>query len=773
MGDSMPFLSHLTIRLLPALILFCGGLLPWAAYAQKDDTAQRVPLDTVRAILDLGAEAAETEARPVKVRGVVTFITTARNAFKIHDGDSGIGVSLPEGSPCPEIGDQVDVEGRTRAIDVQTFRYPHIAGSMISVTGKGELPQPLPVSVADLAAFKHYNQWVSVEGVVVMWTLKAPTLSLMITGPDTWAVVHVRGFDSERFPTDLHGARVRVTGVNMGISHSQADTLIAPGPVQFEVLSPGKADLFDLPHTPLAEVAACSIPTVERIKTRGVVTAIPGRQIVCLRDGDAAICAGLEHGWIRSSSAGHLYADGGSLPELSPGDEVEIVGTRWEPRPDSRENGFSLHLCHVRVIGSQPPPEPLETTLAEIAGGALTHHLVQVRARLVHQDQFPMNRQMWRATLLLEAGGTRLPATLQSRVKHPFQNLAINDEVLVTGLVDPATASAVRQLWLTSPGDVISYGLSPEVRQRSFWLWTAVAAAAAVLAAAWITTLHRSLKRQAQAEATVKELNQSLEQRVRERTEELHKAQAGLKRALEQERELGELKSRFVTMVSHEFRTPLGIIMSAIELMRHYDEKLPQEQKVELQNDIHSATKLMAGLMEQVLVLGRVEAGKLGYRPAMVDLDVLAVKLTDETLSATNRRCPVLWQPQTELPAARADEALLRHIFGNLISNAVKYSPEGSPVRFTARREGPDAVFEVRDQGIGIPEGDLPQLYDAFFRCSNVGDIPGTGLGLVIVKRCVDLHGGSISLESGTHGTTFTVRLPLFEQIQTSSAASA
>jgi signal transduction histidine kinase len=773
----MPSFSPAFIAIaLPMLLLLFGGTLPQKIHAQNAADPTRVPLTTVEAILNLGPEKADAEARPVKVRGVVTFITSSQTAFKIHDGKAGIGISLPDQTPCPKVGDLVEVEGHTKAISVLAFRYPHIEGTLVSVTGVGELPSPLPVSVSELASFKHYNQWVSVEGIVVMWTLKAPTLSLMISGPDTWAVVHVRGFTNDQFPTDLHGARIRVTGVNMGISHSPADTLMAPSPAQLEVLAPGKQDLFDLPLTPLLDVAQQSIPPAERVRIRGVVTATTGKQIVCLTDGTSAACVGLEPGWIRSSSAGHLYADGGSLPDLNPGDEVEVVGSRWLPNADSRENGFSLHLAHVRIVGSQAPPEPVPTTLATIAQGGFTHHLVQVRARLVYQDQFPLHRNLWRTTLMLESEGIRLPATFQSRTKTPFHSLNPNDELLVTGLVDPATASAVRQLWLVSPADVVSLGLSPLVRQRQIWTWAGIALAIAVIACAWIATLHRSLKRQAQAEATVKELNLSLEKRVHERTVELHKTQAELKRSLEYERELGELKSRFVTMVSHEFRTPLGIIMSAIELMRHYEDRLPEDQKLELQNDIHDATKLMAGLMEQVLVLGRVEAGKLGYRPVSIDLDVLAGKLTDECLSVTNHKCPILWQPQGDVfqAPARADETLLRHIFGNLITNAVKYSPAGSPVCFTAHRDDTDAVFEVRDTGIGIPKEDLPQLFEAFFRCSNVEDIPGTGLGLVIVKRCVDLHGGNLNLVSKVgQGTTFTIRLPLFAPVQTNSPALA
>jgi signal transduction histidine kinase len=229
------------------------------------------------------------------------------------------------------------------------------------------------------------------------------------------------------------------------------------------------------------------------------------------------------------------------------------------------------------------------------------------------------------------------------------------------------------------------------------------------------------------------------------------------------EREVSELKSRFVTTVSHEFRTPLGITMSAIELIRHYEDRLPPAEKQQLYQDIHTSTRNMAALMEQVLVLGRVDAGKLAYRPAPLDLDTLARKLTDESLSATHRKCPVAWTAENDLSGARADEALLRHIFSNLLSNAVKYSPEESPVAFTGRREGKTAVFTVQDRGIGIPEKDLPHLFEAFHRGGNVGDIPGTGLGLVIIKRCVDLHAGTVSVSTKAgEGSTFTVRLPMW-----------
>lgn len=249
---------------------------------------------------------------------------------------------------------------------------------------------------------------------------------------------------------------------------------------------------------------------------------------------------------------------------------------------------------------------------------------------------------------------------------------------------------------------------------------------------------------------------------VTDRTEQL-RTEETIRRALENERELNELRSRFTSIVSHEFRTPLGIIMSAVELLRNYFERLDTERRKELFEDIHGATRRMADLMEQVLVLGRADEGKLSFSPAPLDLEALCAKLTDESRSATVRRCPVEIGIWGDLAGASADEPLLRHIFSNLLSNAAKYSPEGSPVEFRVRRDGDIAEFVVRDRGIGIPADDQARIFEAFQRAGNVGEIPGSGLGLLITKRCVELHGGSIGFESAPgEGTAFTVRLPLF-----------
>jgi signal transduction histidine kinase len=260
-------------------------------------------------------------------------------------------------------------------------------------------------------------------------------------------------------------------------------------------------------------------------------------------------------------------------------------------------------------------------------------------------------------------------------------------------------------------------------------------------------------------EGDLRELNAGLEKRVADRTDELA-------RALARERELGEMKSSFVSLVSHEFRTPLGVIMSAAEVLQRYFERLSPEKRARHLDMIFRSTKNLAELIEEVLLLGRVEEGRMQFAPVPLDQEKLCRSLTDEMRSATSAACPIEFHSATSLDGAVSDESVLRHILCNLLSNAVKYSEPGTPVAFTAARRGGDVVFTIRDRGIGIPSGDQARIFTSFTRGGNVGQRPGTGLGLVVVQRCVQLHGGTVEIasEPGT-GTTVTVTLPVFPNL--------
>jgi PAS domain S-box-containing protein len=242
---------------------------------------------------------------------------------------------------------------------------------------------------------------------------------------------------------------------------------------------------------------------------------------------------------------------------------------------------------------------------------------------------------------------------------------------------------------------------------------------------------------------------------------ERKQAEEDIRNALEKEKELNELKSHFVTMTSHEFRTPLATILSSADLLQKYSHRLREEQKFTHLQQIQTTVKHMTQLLNDVLLIGKAEAGKLECNPAPLDL-VGFCQVLVEDLRLINDRHTIALVNQGESTNACIDEKLLRHILSNLLSNAIKYSPQGGPIHFEVICQLEEVIFHIQDEGIGISAADQAQLFDSFYRASNVGTISGTGLGLAIVKKSVDLQGGKIAMHSEVGvGTTFTVTLPL------------
>ena len=258
---------------------------------------------------------------------------------------------------------------------------------------------------------------------------------------------------------------------------------------------------------------------------------------------------------------------------------------------------------------------------------------------------------------------------------------------------------------------------------------------------------------------------------------ERKQAEEDIRRTLEQEKKLNELKSRFVTMASHEFKTPLASILSSSELLENYSHKWSEEKKLSHLHRIQSSVKHMTELLNDILLLGKVEAGRLELKPTIVNLPKFCRELIEEVEPTTDTH-QIIFQVQDDIEVnntsgqqagtvqnkytnAYMDKKILRHIVHNLLSNAVKYSPNSDKVFLELICQSQQAVLQVQDFGIGIPLEDQKQLFDSFHRANNVGSIPGTGLGLSIVKRAVDLHEGTISVNSKMNqGTTFTVILP-------------
>ncbi|HVZ42574.1 MAG TPA: PAS domain S-box protein [Ramlibacter sp.] len=242
---------------------------------------------------------------------------------------------------------------------------------------------------------------------------------------------------------------------------------------------------------------------------------------------------------------------------------------------------------------------------------------------------------------------------------------------------------------------------------------------------------------------------------------ERRQAEEDMRGALMRERELSELKSRFVAVASHEFRTPLAGILSSVELLDTYGARLPASERSEIVEQIRTAVTRMNGLVEQVLLTSKLESGHFTFEPRPLSVPQLLVQLAAEMDQALPQASRIAMRCDGLDESRLLDPRLLRHILMNLLSNALKYSAPDSAVECRVAAERDDGLlFSVSDRGIGIPAEDLPRLFETFHRGTNVGSIQGTGIGLHIVKECVDLHGGRIDVESESgRGTVFHVRL--------------
>ncbi|MBD2296781.1 response regulator [Anabaena sphaerica FACHB-251] len=237
-----------------------------------------------------------------------------------------------------------------------------------------------------------------------------------------------------------------------------------------------------------------------------------------------------------------------------------------------------------------------------------------------------------------------------------------------------------------------------------------------------------------------------------------------LEQALKKEQELNRLKSLFISTVSHEFRNPLAMIQTAVELIDIQGTKLTEAKRNTYLTRIYGAVQSMEKLMEDVLFMGKAEAGYLLYSPAPIKLDKFCQELIEEFSLIENSYHEIVFNSHSQNTDAVMDERLLHYLFRNLLSNAAKYSEPGSKIKFDLTCDLADgvAIFQVKDQGIGIPTADQNRIFDSFYRASNVQSIHGNGLGLVIVKKCIDAHNGKIEINSQLGlGTTFTVTLPL------------
>jgi signal transduction histidine kinase len=259
-----------------------------------------------------------------------------------------------------------------------------------------------------------------------------------------------------------------------------------------------------------------------------------------------------------------------------------------------------------------------------------------------------------------------------------------------------------------------------------------------------------------QTEEALRESNEALKMSVIERTNQLEKAQ-----------ELNQLKTEFVSMLSHDFRNPLNKILLSAGLLEESRDRLTKDQQVTYFRMIRSAIKDMDQLLTEVLLIGRADSGRLYCQFDAIDLLDFCQKLAESFSVKHEQQSEVILKIEGRLERGLWDTNLIKHILMNLLGNAVKYSLQATPVEFTITVEAEQVIFKIEDQGIGIPPRDQEYLFKPFYRGGNVDNIQGTGLGLAIVGRCVEAHQGQIYLESQEgKGTTITVILPILTDIE-------
>ncbi|OKL40419.1 hybrid sensor histidine kinase/response regulator [Pontibacter flavimaris] len=273
----------------------------------------------------------------------------------------------------------------------------------------------------------------------------------------------------------------------------------------------------------------------------------------------------------------------------------------------------------------------------------------------------------------------------------------------------------------------------------------------------------------------IHKLNSQLEQRVEERTQELaeaitkleqtnrslEEAQQEIQKALQKERELNELKSRFVTIASHEFRTPLSTVLSSASLVSKYKTEQDDEKRQKHVDRIKSAVSNLTTILNDFLSISRIEEGRIYNVPSTFSLKPFVREIVEEMRGYLKKGQKIDYRHTGDHDTVTIDKQLLKNILLNLLSNGSKYSTEGKTVIFTTALEQDTLTITVQDQGIGIPKVDQAHLFTPFFRAQNVTNIQGTGLGLNIVKRYVEIMNGSMEYDSELDkGTTFTITFP-------------
>ena len=723
-----------------------------AAFAQSDArTNAPLLLTNAQQIAALGTNipAGRYQAH---LQAIVIYVSSTRRVYA-QDGENGLQVNLTGTNQPIRVGDKIDVIGAVMGGD-PTLR---LDDAKAVVLGQVPLPETKLISAHRLVRGDDPFRYVALRGIVRDMVSNRGGINLLLTDHAFPFTVTLQT-PPQSLPGEWLDAEIEVHGFSVPSfrnGHATAFRFFGNTTNDVRVLSAGVAQLFEgRPLLTIAEAARQPEEWIQRIRVSGTVTFHRASTAVFIDDGTGAMAADLLRLLPVPPDGQHVGHDPQNV--LQPGDRVEIVGMR--------RNWFSLTptllLAEYRKIGAAPLVQPVTTSLAELRAGRHAGRMVSLTAKLIDQRGWATSGLMNYHEMVFQVDDDVFHARWESDELATWK-LKTDSYYRITGLNAAEHGHASRrstlQILLHSPADVVPASAPPLWMRADIRRIGLAAGGVGLLAGAWILMQRVQMRR--------------LEHRVVERTSELcaevaarQAAQDELHVALAAEKELNQLKSSFVSMVSHEFRTPLEVILSSSNILDRYLDRLPPEKRKAQLKAIRKSVTRMNDLIEDVLLLGKFDAAGMACHFTPVNLAAFCGRVVAEIESAVSRPGAIRMQIENLIGDAQADEGLLHHILSNLLSNALKYSPPDSPVDLMITRDGFNARFVIRDCGCGIPGADQARLFTAFYRGSNVGQIQGSGLGLVIVKRCVDLHGGAIQCQSAEgQGAIFTVTLPLFD----------